>query len=101
MKQPHAIVGDSEPVTCFRVSGELDRELAESGTVGPPRRTESSQPYHTAVAGNDLVTGKEPLARLDRKAAGIAHGSVFNHKRAGSLCIGTTDKQKRTTAESR
>ncbi|WP_286070457.1 hypothetical protein [Stenotrophomonas sp. 57] len=101
MKQPYAIVGDSEPVTCFRIGGELDREFAEGGTVSPPRRAESSQPNHTAVADNDLVTGKEPLAWLDRKAGGVADGSVFNEKRTGSLCIGTTEVQKRTTAESR
>ncbi len=101
MKQPYAIVGDSEPVTCFRIGGELDREFAEGGTVSPPRRAESSQPDHSAVPGNDLVTSEEPLARLDSEAGGVAHGSVFNHKRTGSLCIGTTDKQKRTTAEGR
>ena len=99
MEHPYSIIWDREPVACFRISGELDRELAEGGTVGPPRRAESSQPDHSAVPGNDLVTSEEPLARLDRKAGGGAHGSVFNHKRTGSLCIGTTEKQKRTTAE--
>ena len=67
MEHPYSIIWDREPVACFRISGELDRELAEGGTVGPPRRAESSQPDHSAVPGNDLVTSEEPLARLDRR----------------------------------
>jgi len=99
MEHPYAITCGGESVSCLRISGELDRELAEGGTVGPPRRPESSNPDHTVVAGNDLVTGKESLARLDRQAGEVMHGSVFNHKRTGSLCIGAAGKQKRTTAE--
>ncbi|WP_439449121.1 hypothetical protein [Stenotrophomonas sp. ATs4] len=99
MEHPYSIACSSESVSGLRISGELNRELAEGGTVGPPRRAESSQPDHSAVPDNDLVTSEEPLSWLDGKAGGVAHGSVFNHKRTGSLCIGTTDKQKRTTAE--
>lgn len=102
MEHPYSIAWDREPVARFRISGELDGELAEAGTVGPPRRAESSQPGSLGCPRQRSGgQAKRPLARLDSEAGGVAHGSVFNHKRTGSLCIGTTDKQKRTTAEGR
>lgn len=101
MEHPYSIACGSESVSCLRLSRELDRELAECGMVDPPRRPESSKPDHTIVAGNDLVTGKEQLAGLHPEAGEVTHGSVFNHKRTGSFCIGAAGKQKRTTAQGR